>query len=147
MAEVKFQRIENWATKGPIVEVKFEIINLNDNMPNTFKKRLLFDTGNSNGIVIAESYIEEYQLDRNALSSVDVVSPGNEGSDSCVCFVNILEINIGKNNILKKPIYNIPLIFLNNSNSTPIIGQDVFQNFKCCVDYKNELFSIEEVKN
>ena len=53
MVEAKFQRIENWATKGPIVEIKFEIINLNDNMSNTFKKRLLFDTGNSSGIAVA----------------------------------------------------------------------------------------------
>lgn len=83
-------------------------------------------------------------LDYTNLNSVIVISPGNPGTSQYTCFVTIHEINIKNKNILDDSLVCIPLIFSSNPNQTPIIGQTSFFEYVCCIDYKNQKFSIDK---
>ncbi len=145
MPTSKFERIPNWSKKGPVIEVVFEMFDKQNTSLGTQTKKLLFDSGNDNGIMLSVGHIEEFKIDGKNLFPVNVSSPGAPSVVQRACLVSINEINVGKDNILEKPMEKkIPLIFSFNPKQTPIIGQTSFMDYTCCINYKDEKFSIEK---
>ena len=145
MPTTNFERIPNWSKKGPVIEVVFEIFDKQNTSLGTQTKKVLFDSGNENGIVLSFGHIVEFGLNANNLQTVTVSSPGAPSAIQRACFVTISEINVDKTNILEKPMERkTPLIFSSNPNQTPIIGQTSFMDYSCCINYKHEKFSIDK---
>ena len=145
MPTIKFERIPNWSRKGPVIEVVFEMFDKSKTSLGIQTKKLLFDSGNDNGLVLSSTHIEEFGINSNNLQTVNVSSPGTPSVIQRACLVTINEINMGKNNILEKPMEKqILLIFSSNPNQTPLIGQTSFFEYACCINYKDENFSIDK---
>ena len=143
MPTTKFERISNWSKKGPVIEIVFEILDPQNKSIGTHRKKVLFDSGNNNGIVLSSMHIDEFGLNASHLYPIEVSSPNAVAVISQFCYVIINEINVGKNNILERPMKNkISLIFSTNEYQTPIIGQVPFMDYECCINYKRETFSI-----
>ena len=144
MPITKFSRIKNWSKKGPVVTVKFEILDKNREPLGDHTEQFLFDSGSEGGIILSNSYLQDYNLNVDELLSLTVISPGNAGILQKACLIIIHEIIVNKQNILEKSLHNIELIFSSNDNQTPVIGQNCFLNFECCINYKKEKFKIEK---
>ena len=145
MPTTNFERIPNWSKKGPIMEVVFEIFDKENKSLGIKTKKVLFDSGNDNGIMLSFEHIEKFEININNLSSVNVSSPGTSSTLQHACFVTINEINIGTSKLLERPMEKkILLIFSSNPNQTSIIGQTAFVEYLCCIDYKHENFSIDK---
>ena len=137
-----FKQISNWPGAAPVVDVRFEIFGRDKKPRGTYSKRFLFDTGNEGGIMLSDSHIREFGLGADDLDEVNILSPGNSGKTELCCFVSIQEINLNGQNILEEPIRDTLLVFSSNVRQTPIIGQDCFSEFECCVDFKAKKFSV-----
>ena len=145
MTATNFERIVNWSRKGPIVKVVFEMFNKQNRSLGTQTKKLLFDSGCEDGIILPFTEIEDFGIDSNSLFSVTVSSPGTPSNLQRACIAIVNEINLDGYNILEKPMEKkMPVIFSSNPKQTPVIGQTAFFDFKCCIDYKNEKFSIDK---
>ena len=92
--------------------------------------------------MLSNSYIREFGLDAGDLDGINIMSPGNSGKMERCCLVSIRKINLNEQNVLEEPIRDKLLVFSSNVRQTPIIGQDCFSEFECCVDFKSERFSV-----
>ena len=127
------------------MKVKFEILNKGKDSLGMQTESFLFDSGSEGGVMLSNSYIQDFKLSYEDLGSINILSPGNSGRIEKACLIIIHEINLGKQNILEKPLKNIHLIFSSNKHQTPVIGQNCFSNFECIINYKNKKFSINKI--
>jgi hypothetical protein len=143
MPSDKFQKIQFRSKgSGPVVSAEFEIFRHNQE-PIKITKKFFYDSGNESGLLLPKNFIDEYQLTNLDLTPVNLRSPGITNSDSFAIYITIHAIKLDNKNILSEPLNKIPLIFGNNIEQMAIIGETVFQNFKCCVDYVNKTLTIE----
>lgn len=52
----------NWLKKGPVIEVKFEVFDMNNKSYGIKTKNFLFDSGNENGLVLSYSHMFDFGL-------------------------------------------------------------------------------------